>query len=203
MKVALALAVLLVTGCRTRDIWYPPDLDLNRMEIQPRLNAYKPGAMQWPPEGTRRFNPNPVDRRIEEGVDADGKVLSDVPVPLSRAFLQTGRQRYETFCGPCHGVRGTAQTPVAERMSLRPPPSLHQPRIRALLPGDVFRIVSHGYGLMPSYASPLEPMDRWAVVAYLKVLQESQDVPVADLTPEERHQLEAATGTTTAQGTPP
>jgi mono/diheme cytochrome c family protein len=186
------LLALLLAGCRTDEVWIEPDFDLNRMARQPRLDPYEPGAMMLPPEGTRTFAPEPIDRRLIEGRDENGNVLTQIPVPLSRALLVHGRGRYDTFCAPCHGVRGTGQTPVAERMQLRPPPSLHQPRIRNLQPGDVYQIVSHGYGLMPGYQVQLTPDDRWAVVAYLRVLQRSQDVSVAALGPAQREALERA-----------
>lgn len=188
----LVALALLLAGCRTDDVWFAPDFDLNRMAEQPRLDPYEPGAMQPPPEGTRTFRPAPRDRRLHEGLDEAGNALTSIPVPLSRELLVRGRHRFDTFCAPCHGVRGTARTPVAERMRLRPPPSLHQPRIRQLPPGDVYRIVRHGYGLMPGYEAQLDPDDRWAVVAYLRVLQRSQDVPLAQLDAAQREALERA-----------
>jgi hypothetical protein len=190
MRRGVLAVALLLGGCRADEVWFEPDVALNRMAEQPRLDPYDPGAMQAPPDGTRVFHPEPVDRRIRDGRDENGNALTSIPVPLSRELLVYGRGRFETFCAPCHGVRGTGQTAVADRMQLRPPPSLHQPRIRNLQPGDVYQIVSHGYGLMPGYQSQLEPNDRWAVVAYLRVLQRSQDVPVAALDPAQREAFE-------------
>jgi mono/diheme cytochrome c family protein len=90
--------------------------------------------------------------------------------PITRALLERGRDRFAVACAACHGLDGSADTPVAHRMHLRPPPSLHEARVVNLADGDVYRAISEGYGLMPSYAAVLSPEDRWAVVAYLRAL---------------------------------
>jgi Cytochrome C oxidase, cbb3-type, subunit III len=75
-------------------------------------------------------------------------------------------------------------------MTLRPPPSLHEPRIVAYPVGRLFRVVSQGYGLMPSYADVLSIEDRWAVVAYVQALELSQRVELARLPVELRNEAE-------------
>ncbi len=72
-------------------------------------------------------------------------------------------------------------------MELKPPPSLHDPSIRALSDGFIYGVVSGGYGLMPSYANQLPERDRWAVVAYVSALQLSQRVALDGLSPRLRH----------------
>lgn len=190
--VAPLLLGLAAAGCRVDEIWYPLDLDFNRMLEIPRLDPYEPGAMHVPPVGTIPFEPEPLPEPVLEGLNARGEPLERIPIPLTRAVLESGREGFDTFCAACHGTLGYGRTPVAERMALRPPPSLHEPRIRGLPPGDIYRIVTDGYGLMPGYAVPLEPLERWAVVAYLRALQRSQYVPVAALTDEQRRRVEAS-----------
>jgi hypothetical protein len=73
-------------------------------------------------------------------------------------------------------------------MSLRPPPSLLDQRIRDMAPGVLFRTIGQGYGLMRSYAAQLAPSDRWAVIAYLRALQLSQNAKLAELPPELREE---------------
>jgi hypothetical protein len=67
------------------------------------------------------------------------------------------------------------------KMQLRPPPSLHEPQFRAYTPGELFRVVTEGYGLMPSYVTLLDWEERWAVVAYVKALQLGQSAEVGAL----------------------
>jgi hypothetical protein len=102
------------------------------------------------------------------------------------------------YCSPCHGVDGYAETPVAERLRVRRPPSLHEPRLRTLSSDAVHDVIVQGYGMMPSYASVLAPADRWAVAFFVKALQLSQSVALSDL-PEElaaraRRELPAGEG---------
>ena len=78
--------------------------------------------------------------------------------------------------------------PVAINMSLRRPPSLHA--FRDVPDGHVFRVISEGFGLMPSYAAELSIEDRWAVVAYVRALQLSQYATVDQVPPDVRGKLE-------------
>lgn len=71
------------------------------------------------------------------------------------------------------------------RRGYRRPPSLHIDRLRAAPAGYLFDVITHGFGVMPDYASQIPVSDRWAIVAYIRALQLSQhatlaDVPAAD-----------------------
>jgi mono/diheme cytochrome c family protein len=91
-------------------------------------------------------------------------------------------------CAVCHGLLGDGDSLVAKNMSQRPPPSLHQ-RVR-LEDGHYFQVVSRGFGLMPAYASELTVEERWAIVAYLRALQLSQNARPDLVPPQERERLE-------------
>ncbi len=95
------------------------------------------------------------------------------------------------YCAACHGLAGDGDSPVARNMALRKPPSLHEPRIRALPAGRLYAVVRDGYGLMPSYAEELSVGERWAVVAYVRALQLSQGARLAELPPELRSEARA------------
>jgi mono/diheme cytochrome c family protein len=166
-----ATAVVWSTGC---------DVDLERMLDQKRYDAYEPSehfddgmAMRTPPVGTvprsRLMAPAPVAQGVQ-----DGQLVERIPVDVSPALIERGRDRYQIFCAPCHGVLGNSDTRVAASMTLRPPPSLHEPRIRDYPPGRIYQVITGGYGLMRSYAAELTIGDRWAVVAYVQALQLSQ-----------------------------
>jgi hypothetical protein len=81
---------------------------------------------------------------------------------------------------------------IADRMSLRKAPSLHLEKYQEYPPGRFFYIITKGFGLMPSYAVDLNPIDRWAVVAYLKALQMSQNVSMNELPNELRGEAQKA-----------
>ncbi|HVV50916.1 MAG TPA: cytochrome c [Polyangia bacterium] len=164
-----------------------PEPDFERMITQRNVRPYTGApffpddrAMRPPPAGT-------IDRRqivgqpaLTDGVVA-GRYVTASPIPVDRALLARGRDRFDVFCAACHGVRGDGSSEVARHMELRRPPSLLEDPVRAFPPGRVFQVISLGYGLMPSYAAELPVADRWAAVAYLGALQLSQSSPLAGL----------------------
>lgn len=100
------------------------------------------------------------------------------PFLITRAVLERGRQRFEIFCSPCHGRDGYGRGIIVQR-GLRTPPSFHSDRLRAAPPEHFYSVITDGYGAMYSYASRVEPADRWAIAAYIQALQTSQHVPAA------------------------
>jgi mono/diheme cytochrome c family protein len=164
------------------------EIDLERMLDQHKLEPYEASSffedgqsMRRPPAGTvprtRQLGPSELVRGRTEA----GQYVSTIPVPVDAALLTRGEDRFRIFCRTCHGPLGDGQSQVAENMKLRRPPSLHEPRLRDALPGRLFRVVTEGYGLMPSYEAALSLRDRWAVVAFVRALQLSQNVPLAEL----------------------
>jgi mono/diheme cytochrome c family protein len=137
-------------------------------------------SMQKPPEGTVRADAVPDDPRVSAGME-DGRAVERIPVSVDRALVLGGRRDYETFCTPCHGLLGDGDGAVAEKMTLRRPPSLHEARIAAEPPGLLFRTLRQGYGLMPSYGVQLSTRETWGVVAYLRALSLARGARVAEL----------------------
>ena len=70
------------------------------------------------------------------------------------------------------------------------PPSYHIDRLRQAPVGHFYDVMTRGYGVMYSYASRVEPADRWAIAAYIRALQLSHHASVADVPPDERAKLE-------------
>jgi hypothetical protein len=94
--------------------------------------------------------------------------------------LQRGRERYDIFCTPCHGLSGSGDGMIVRR-GFPAPPSYHTARLRAAPAQHFFDVISNGYGVMYSYAPRIEPRDRWAIVAYVRALQQSQNARLADI----------------------
>jgi mono/diheme cytochrome c family protein len=174
-RVALAILVVL-PGCTAL-----PPIDLQRMIYQDRFDVwqrcpYLPEGrvLQAPPAGAVPRDAPRADAPATTGVE-DGAYLEAIPLPITREFVVAGRGRFETFCAPCHGVRGNGVSVVAENMDLRRPPSIAGQAARALPVGRIYQIIDQGYGLMRPYAEDLSsPEQRWSVVAYLRTLQLSQ-----------------------------
>jgi mono/diheme cytochrome c family protein len=157
--------------------------------------------MRAAPEGTVPRERITLNRPLTTGREPDGPIQSNaeplpnyvavVPVPVSRKLLELGRKRFDITCATCHGPLGDGKSIVATQMALRPPPSLQQPLYVAKPAGYIYEVISKGFGLMASYAAELTVEERWAVVAYLRALQLSQNTTVGALPPEIRQQLES------------
>ncbi len=71
----------------------------------------------------------------------------------------------------------------------RRPPSFHIDRLLNVPDGHFFDVMTNGFGAMPKYAIQIPVADRWAIVAYIRVLQYSQRASLADVPPEEKAKL--------------
>lgn len=123
----------------------------------------------------------------------DGAFALSLPVPLTRPLLQRGRERFDIFCSPCHSPLGDGRGMVVLR-GLSSPPSFHIARLREAPPGYVFDVITNGFGRMQDYGTQIEVEDRWAIAAYVRALQLSQDAPLSDVPPDERAKLEQEAG---------
>jgi mono/diheme cytochrome c family protein len=118
-----------------------------------------------------------------------GAFATEFPDAVTAQVLARGRERYQIFCAPCHGLAGYGDGMVVKR-GLRTPPSFHIERLRSQPPGYFFDVVTRGFGAMPDYAAQIPPADRWAIVAYVRALQLSQNARTEDVPAGERERLE-------------
>ncbi len=139
------------------------------------------------PEGTVARGWLRDDRRLYEGKQGCD-LLAVLPMPLTRELLARGRERFNIYCSPCHDRTGGGRGMVVRR-GYQPPPSFHIERLRDAPVGHFFDVMTNGLGAMPDYASQIEVSDRWAIAAYVKALQLSQNAPVSDVPPEKRADL--------------
>jgi hypothetical protein len=119
-----------------------------------------------------------------------GEFVNLVPAHVDRAMLERGRERYDIFCSPCHDRLGNGRGMVVRR-GFPQPPSLHIDRLREAKPGYLFDVITRGFGRQPQMASQIPASDRWAIVAYLKVLQYSQHAPLEAVPSADRSKLQA------------
>jgi mono/diheme cytochrome c family protein len=156
-----------------------------------------------PLERSSFFEDGRASRPLLPGVIARGQLRDDeqlytgksgqdpvtkFPFPITAQILERGRQRYDIYCSPCHDRIGTGLGMVVRR-GLRQPPSYHIDRLRAAPVGYFYDVISNGFGAMSDYAAQIEPADRWAVVAYIRVLQRSQHATLADVPHDQRAAL--------------
>ena len=125
------------------------------------------------------------DDHLNRGKDATGAFARGFPSALTvdLKFIQRGKDRYEIYCGPCHGAVGDGQG-ITKRYGMGATPTYHDKRLRDMPEGELFNTITVGSPNknMQSYADKLEPKDRWAVVAYVRALQLAQQGSVADVT---------------------
>jgi mono/diheme cytochrome c family protein len=102
--------------------------------------------------------------------------VTTFPFPITDAVMARGQERYQIFCSVCHGDTGNGDGMVARRGFNKPPPaSYHQDRLRQAPVGHFFDVMTNGWGAMPSYASQIPVEDRWAIIAYIRALQLSEN----------------------------
>lgn len=129
----------------------------------------------------------------EDDVAADRAAVTAQtnPYPVTMQLLKRGQERYTIYCLPCHSPVGDGDGLVARR-GFPHPPSYHIERLRQAPDRHFFDVMSNGYGIMYSYADRVDPPDRWAIVAYIRALQLSQNADEKSLPPDVRAQLAAA-----------
>ena len=100
------------------------------------------------------------------------------PFPVTEETVKRGRERYDIFCSVCHGLTGKGDGMIVRR-GFRRAASFHDDRLRQAPVGHFFDAITNGWGAMPSYASQITAQDRWAIIAYIRALQLSQQNPQA------------------------
>ncbi|MBI1320089.1 MAG: c-type cytochrome [Candidatus Hydrogenedens sp.] len=109
----------------------------------------------------------------------DGQEMATNYFPVSMELLQRGRERFEITCTPCHGYTGEGDGIIVGR-GFPQPTTYHIDRLREANDGYFFDVMTNGFGRMYSYAARVAPEDRWAIVAYIRALQHSQNVDLSD-----------------------
>ncbi len=178
------LVVCALAGC---------ERTMKDMYVQPKLNTDAASPLWADGKGSRPPPPGSVPiasgdlgktssgRHGREELKArDVANDADAPLAIDLAMLQRGQARYDIYCAPCHSIVGDGDGMVVRRGFPRPP-TFHQSRLRDAPDRHLFDVITQGYGVMVPYADRVTPQDRWAIVAYIRALQLSQDAPVAQL----------------------
>jgi mono/diheme cytochrome c family protein len=108
-------------------------------------------------------------------------------VTVDENFIKRGQQRFNIYCAPCHGEDGYGQGTIhlraleLQQTTWVPPTSMHSDTVREREDGRLFYFITHGIRNMPSYGKQIPVKDRWAIVAYVRALQLSQNAPIQDV----------------------
>lgn len=173
------------------------------MQDQPRYKAYKKSEFFSDKRGSRdmvegtiprgqlredkAFYTGKVDNPNANAVaatttDSTGNTVvasfpNDVdqfPVPVTKELVDRGQERYNIYCIVCHGPLGNGDGMIVRR-GFSKPPTYNDDRLRNAPVGHFYDVISNGWGKMNSYAYVVQPADRWAIVAYIRALQVSQN----------------------------
>lgn len=132
-------------------------------------------AMQSPPPGT--IARNAPDHAVPQ------------PDKITAAMLQRGGTEYNTYCAVCHGRAGDGEGMIVQR-GFPKPPALYKKDLIKTSARDFYNVITSGHGVMYGYADRVLPADRWAIVAYIRALQEAEHARVADLPDSDRKILQ-------------
>jgi mono/diheme cytochrome c family protein len=179
LSLALSLAVLIVVGCR------------QDMHNQPKIIPQRGSGMFADRRGARPQVANTVARGqlredsyfysgTVEGANGYREEKNELPFPVTAAILRRGQERFNIYCSPCHSRVGNGLGEIVMR-GYKPAANLHD-QVRLSQPlSHYYYVMTHGYGAMPDYAAQVAPADRWAIAAYIRALQLSQNAAPADL----------------------
>ncbi len=193
---AAACAALALSSCERA---------MQDMYNQPRFKPLRPtplfpdgNSSRTPPAGTvphaignfADTSSGRVGTNIAQAQQAASRA-STIPFRITADVLRRGQDRFLIYCAPCHSPAGDGDGLVARR-GFPHPPSYHTDRLRRAPDRHFFDVITNGYGIMYSYADRVPPLDRWAIVAYIRALQLSQYADASKLPEDVRAELAKA-----------
>jgi mono/diheme cytochrome c family protein len=159
------------------------------MHDQPKYKPQRGSSFFADGRSNRPLLPGTIarGRLITDELLATGKVNGEFskvfPHEITAATLERGASRYAVFCTPCHDATGSGGGIVVQR-GMKQPVSFHIDRLREAAPGYYFDVMTNGFGAMYDYADRISVEDRWAIAAYIRVLQKAQNAKFADVPPD-------------------
>ena len=152
-------------------------MDQNKQSAQQKSLVYSDGfGMRQPVEGTIARGYLPYEYKGQP--DLAGEKLVN-PIAVSKASLELGGKKFDTYCSPCHDYHGTGNSRL--RGQFPNPPSLHSEKVRTWSDGRIFAVITEGQNVMPSYATQLTPDERWATINYIRALQRAMNAKESDI----------------------
>lgn len=190
----LAAAVMLLTACSSiqRD---PPIIVWWDMKRQPKFRTEGETGLFADGRNTRRPVEDTVaqgylfdDAAYNTGMDGD-MYVGKSPVPVTAELLHQGQYRFNTYCSPCHDRTGQGKGIVPAHAPQWQPANLTDDRIVEMADGDIFNVITNGRRTMPPYKYQVVTSDRWAIIAYVRVLERAAHATEADVPAEQKSEL--------------
>lgn len=194
INLLLLCIFVLIAGCRGYRSEKPPVHINPNLDHQAKFKAQS--FTEHPPEGTVPWGPvNPVeqthplqkrdysasnDSAIFTGKDKNGNFVSRIPLRVDEKLMDKGQERFNIYCAVCHDKVGTGKSIVVKR-GFVPPPNLSDVRLKQVADGYIFDVITNGVRNMASYKKQTTVEERWAIVAYVRALQNASSVQVSNL----------------------
>lgn len=182
------LIAALMAACRGTLKESPPIHINPNMDAMERFEAQEPNAffadgraMRPPVPGTVARGLLRDDVEFHTGRRSDGSYVEIMPVPYTIDLARRGQERYDIYCTVCHGAAGDGQGIVMAGGYGFAPIGYHNDRLRSVEDGYLYEVIARGVRTMPAYAQQIPTADRWAIVAYVRALQRSQNAGASDI----------------------
>jgi len=197
LVVALAITTVAVLGVRGQTSRVPPRefdkgmVDQPKSKVQSKTLAFADGRVnRTPPEGTVPWGDNPF---AVDGARADDDYsaydLERMPYMVGEEFVAHGQAIYGRYCALCHGAVGDGEG-ITTKFGMNQPPTYHSDALRRMTDGEMYQVITEGKGTMGPLAGRLTREDRWAAIAWVRVLQHARNVPLDRIPEAERKKLE-------------
>jgi mono/diheme cytochrome c family protein len=157
---------------RETPIWVFPDMkkqDKVKFETTSKFFADGRGS-RLPVANTVAQETYHADLAYSTGIAADGNYVGKNPETIDREVLLRGQAKFNVYCAPCHDRTGSGRGVVPAKATWVPG-NLHDDRIVNFVDGEIYHVITTGRRSMPSYRFQIPERDRWAIVAYVRVLQ--------------------------------
>ena len=154
-------------------------------------------SMRKHPEGTVARGQLQTDDPYFRGTaDLDTVFVTAFPVEVTRELVLRGRDRFAIHCAPCHGPAGNGDGPVHRRAQAlaegtwTPPTDLTTAAVAERPIGHIYNTISNGIRTMPAYGPQIGTGDRWAIAAWVRVLQRTRNATIDDVPADVRATLQ-------------
>lgn len=195
LSFVLAPALIVLTGCAGQtsrntpiEVW--PDMK-RQYKSKPQTESVffsDHRASRMPVPGTVARGFLKADDAYSSGV-VTGQYVGRNPELINADFLKVGQAKFNTYCSPCHSRIGNGKGIVALKQLTWQPTNLQEDRVKAMVDGEIFSVITLGRRSMPSYRYQIDEKDRWAIVCYLRALQRTTTGTLADVPQELRSDL--------------
>lgn len=190
----IVLIIISLAGWRGMRSGQPPLEILPDMDRQPKYKSQVPCGFfadgrieRMPVEGTVPLE-RPVGNRYFETGKMGDRWGDGIPFDATLAHIERGRERFAINCAVCHGAAGLGNG-ITREFGMVGMANYHTDRLRNMADGEIFNTITHGKGQMLPYPH-IPPEDRWAIIAYIRALQLSQNARLEDVPADQREGLQ-------------